>query len=60
MITKDKERSTICGTYEYMSPEIAYEFSHNQKVDIWSMGILLYEMLHGVPPFKAKTINEIK
>ena len=43
-----------------MSPEIAYEFSHDQKVDIWSMGILLYEMLHGLPPFKAKTIEEIK
>lgn len=43
-----------------MSPEIAYEFTHDYKVDIWSMGILLYEMLHGLPPFKAKTIEEIK
>ena len=59
-MSKGKERNTICGTYEYMSPEIAYEFTHDYKVDIWSMGILLYEMLHGLPPFKAKTIEEIK
>ena len=53
-------RSTICGTYEYMPPEIVNEQYHTSKVDIWCLGILLYEMLHGRAPFKASNLNEIK
>ena len=40
-------RTSVCGTYEYMSPEILDNMGHNHKVDIWCLGILLYEMLHG-------------
>ena len=40
-------RTSICGTYEYMSPEIVIEGKHSFKVDIWCLGILLYEFLHG-------------
>ncbi len=43
----DDFRTSICGTYEYMSPEIVNNYTHNKKVDIWCLGILLYEMLHG-------------
>ena len=53
-------RSSICGTYEYMSPEIVYRQSHGFAVDIWCLGILLYEMLHGSPPFKAENLDQIK
>ena len=42
---KDSKRETICGTYEYMSPEIVFTKKHDSKVDIWCLGILLYEML---------------
>lgn len=44
-------RETFCGTFEYMAPEIIKELPYNQAVDIWSLGILLYEMLHGHSPF---------
>lgn len=53
-------RSSICGTFEYMSPEIVYSGQHSQKVDIWCLGILLYEMLHGMPPYVASSMEDIK
>ena len=47
-------RSTVCGTYEYMAPEILKENSYNNSVDIWSLGVLLYEMSHGYSPFNMQ------
>lgn len=44
-------RNTFCGTYEYMSPEVAAKENYNENVDVWSLGILLYELLHGYTPF---------
>lgn len=44
-------RGSICGTYEYMSPEILEKNKHSKKLDIWCLGIMLYEMLHGDTPF---------
>ena len=53
-------RTTVCGTYEYMSPEIVNEKFHTNKVDIWGLGILLYEMIHGKAPFLASSLDMIK
>lgn len=53
-------RNSVCGTYEYMPPEVVREENHGKGVDVWGLGILLYEMLHGVPPFKAQNLEEIK
>ena len=47
-------RFTMCGTLEYLPPEIVTEKGHNTGADIWCLGILLFEMLTGSTPFNSK------
>eukprot|EP00742_Colponemidia_sp_Colp-10_P000759 GILJ01000825.1.p1 GENE.GILJ01000825.1~~GILJ01000825.1.p1 ORF type:complete len:330 (-),score=65.08 GILJ01000825.1:191-1180(-) len=42
---------TLCGTPEYIAPEVLLNKGHGKPVDWWTLGILIYEMLVGYPPF---------
>ena len=51
-------RATMCGTLDYLPPEMVVGDSHDEKVDLWSLGVLLYEFLCGKPPFETASHQE--
>jgi len=51
-------RSTLCGTLDYLAPEMVERKDYDKAVDKWGLGVLLYEFLVGKPPFLAKDGKE--
>jgi serine/threonine protein kinase len=52
-------RNSFCGTLDYMAPEIFSAEGHSFEVDLWALGVLLYELLHGAAPFSAGSEADI-
>lgn len=51
--------NSIIGTPFYMAPEIFIQRRYDEKCDIWSLGVILYCLLTGQPPFYGQSDSEI-
>ena len=59
--TNFKRVHTICGSPLYMAPELLDEKSYTEIVDIWAIGMILYEMIYGQHPYeKCKDLNDLR
>merc|ERR1712223_44974 len=55
----DGERKrTLCGTPNYIAPEVLTKKGHSYEVDIWSIGCIMYTLLVGKPPFETQTLKD--
>ncbi|UJR22513.1 hypothetical protein I4U23_025563 [Adineta vaga] len=57
-LTREQTNETMCGTPNYISPEIASRHPHSFATDVWSLGILIVTLLIGRPPFDTDTVHE--
>ncbi|KAI4498238.1 hypothetical protein M0802_006724 [Mischocyttarus mexicanus] len=53
-----RRRVTICGTPNYIAPEVLYKQAYSYEADVWALGCILYALLVGQPPFETATLEK--
>lgn len=48
----------MCGTLDYLPPEMIEQRTYSEMVDLWCIGVLCYELLTGNPPFESSSYSE--
>ena len=54
------KRTTVCGTPVYLAPEIINNQGHDEHVDIWCIGVLLFELITGYPPWQGDDVLTVR
>ena len=52
-----ERKKTVCGTPNYIAPEVLYGAGHSYEVDIWAIGVIIYTLLIGKPPFETRDVK---
>jgi len=59
-LTNNEQRKTVCGTPIYLAPEMINKKGHDGHIDIWCIGVLLFELITGRVPFQGNDIDTLK
>lgn len=56
--SEGERKKTLCGTPNYIAPEVLNKKGHSYEVDVWSLGCIMYTLLVGKPPFETSSLKE--
>jgi serine/threonine-protein kinase ULK/ATG1 len=60
MYDKETGLDLVLGTPIYMAPELIQHKKYTEKIDVWSLGIITYQLLSGTTPFESRNIQKLK